>query len=209
VKWTRVPDLVEKRKVFLRGGWAYVPRQEQSSIVFHEFESKLEKALEVSSDMCCGPRVTSSQMTSRVLPRLDEDTRLLPILNNLSQGFVTGISSEWANASGENTDEIKAEMVDDLAKKHFPLCMRTLHENLQRDNHLKHFGRLQYGLFLKVRLCLTKIKSVLDFAIGVGGHNRRSSRFLAQVIQSHLRRQVQQRIQIQYSAFIWSRGKEG
>jgi DNA primase large subunit len=43
-------------------------------------------------------------------------------------------------------------MVDGLAKKHFPMCMRTLHDNLQRDNHLKYFGRLQYGLFLKVRL---------------------------------------------------------
>lgn len=89
-------------------------------------------------------------MTARLLPRLDEDTRLIPILNNLSQGFLAGISSEWANASGSTSgNEIKAEMVNDLAKKHFPLCMRTLHESLQKDNHLKHFGRLQYGLFLK------------------------------------------------------------
>lgn len=90
-------------------------------------------------------------MTARLLPRLDEDTRLVPILNNLSQGFLAGISSEWTTASDAgNTEAIKAEQVDGLAKKHFPLCMRTLHENLQRDNHLKHFGRLQYGLFLKV-----------------------------------------------------------
>ncbi|KDR84019.1 hypothetical protein GALMADRAFT_56635 [Galerina marginata CBS 339.88] len=136
VKWTRVPDLVERRKVFLKGGWAYVPSREQSSIVFQEFEVHLEKALE---------------MTARLLPRLDEDTRLLPILNNLSQGFLAGISSEWANASGSaNGEGIKAEQVNDLGKRHFPLCMRTLHETLQRDNHLKHFGRLQYGLFLKV-----------------------------------------------------------
>jgi DNA primase large subunit len=47
VKWTRVPDLVEKRRVFLKGGWAYVPRREQSSIVFQEFEVQLERALEV------------------------------------------------------------------------------------------------------------------------------------------------------------------
>lgn len=43
-------------------------------------------------------------------------------------------------------------MVDGLAGKHFPMCMRALHENLKRDNHLKYFGRLQYGLFLKVSL---------------------------------------------------------
>ena len=47
VKWTRVPDLVEKRKVFLKGGWAYVPGTAQSSIVFEEFERNLEKALKV------------------------------------------------------------------------------------------------------------------------------------------------------------------
>ncbi len=91
------------------------------------------------------------QTTARLLPRLDEDTRLVPILNNISQGFIAGISSDWANASGsENIDEIKAEMVDELAQKDFPLCMRMHHENLRRDEHIKHFGRLEYGLFLKV-----------------------------------------------------------
>jgi DNA primase large subunit len=44
-----VPDLVEKRKVFLKAGWAYVPSRDQSSIVFQEFETNLMKALEVRS----------------------------------------------------------------------------------------------------------------------------------------------------------------
>lgn len=136
VKWTRVPDLVEKRRVFLSKGWAYVPGKEQSSIVFQEFQVLLEKALE---------------MTARSLPRLDEDTRLIPILDNLSQGFLAGVPSDWGSSTGETSgDEIKAEMVDGLAKKHFPMCMGSLHETLRRDHHLKHFGRLQYGLFLKV-----------------------------------------------------------
>ncbi|KAF9246220.1 DNA primase large subunit [Melanogaster broomeanus] len=134
VHWTRVPDLVAKRRVLLREGFAYVPTREQSSFVFHEFERKLERALE---------------FTAKTLPRMDEDTRLVPILNNLSQGFLAGVPSEWSNplASG---DEIRADMIDDMAKKHFPMCMRNLHECLVRDHHLKHFGRLQYGLFLKV-----------------------------------------------------------
>ncbi|KAG6850627.1 hypothetical protein H0H93_010819 [Arthromyces matolae] len=136
VRWTRVPDLVEKRRVFLKGGWAYVPAKEQSSIVFQEFEVHLNRALE---------------MTARALPRLDEDTRIIPLLDNLSKGFLAGVPSEWVG-SGEptNGDEIKAEMVDDLSKKHFPLCMRSMHDSLRRDHHLKHYGRLHYGLFLKV-----------------------------------------------------------
>ncbi|PCH38083.1 DNA primase large subunit [Wolfiporia cocos MD-104 SS10] len=135
VKWTRVPDLVEKRRVFLKGGYAYVPSREQSSIVFQEFQTNLTKALD---------------MTAKALPRLDEDTRIVPILNNLSQGFLAGVSSEWSTAEAGSGDQITAGMVDDLARKHFPMCMRNLHDTLCRDRHLKHFGRLQYGLFLKV-----------------------------------------------------------
>ncbi|KAH7923862.1 DNA primase large subunit [Leucogyrophana mollusca] len=134
VRWTRVPDLVAKRKVLLRGGWAYVPSREQSSIIFQEFEANLARALE---------------HTAKALPRMDEDTRLVPILNNLSQGFLAGVPSGWSSAPASG-DEITAEMVDGIAKKHFPMCMRNLHESLMRDRHLKHFGRLQYGLFLKV-----------------------------------------------------------
>ncbi|KAJ2936721.1 hypothetical protein H1R20_g374, partial [Candolleomyces eurysporus] len=109
VKWSRVPDLVEKRRVFLKRGWAYVPSQEQSSIIFQEFETQLDKVLE---------------MTARLLPRLDEDARLVPILTNLSQGFIAGSSSDWMNENGEaNGDELKAEMIDDLSKKHFPITL--------------------------------------------------------------------------------------
>lgn len=94
------------------------------------------------------------QATSRAIPLVDEDTRLNPILDNLAQGFIAGIPSDWV-ASAEATGEgITADMVDSLAKQHFPLCMRVLHQSLRKDHHLKHFGRLHYGLFLKVRyLC--------------------------------------------------------
>lgn len=35
------------------------------------------------------------------------------------------------------------------AKTSYPLCMRFLHEALRTNHHLRHNGRLQYGLFLK------------------------------------------------------------
>ena len=83
-----------------------------------------------------------------MLPRLDED-RLTPILEHLSKGFVAGLPSEL-QAEFESSEAIRADQVDYLSK-HFPLCMRAMHVNLRKDRHLKHQGRLQYGLFLKVR----------------------------------------------------------
>ena len=137
VHWTRVADLVNQRRVFLAGGQAYVPVKEQFSLVLAEYTSRLNKALED---------------TSRALPRLDEDDRLLPVLDHLSISFLAGVTSQYTlKPEGEVGGElITAEMIDELAKRHFPACMRTLHDSLRDKKHLKHFGRLQYNLFLKV-----------------------------------------------------------
>lgn len=40
-------------------------------------------------------------------------------------------------------------MLVQLAKLSFPLCMRSIHNRLRGDHHLRHFARRQYGLFLK------------------------------------------------------------
>lgn len=76
----------------------------------------------------------------------------MPILDNLSKGFQAGVSSEWASKT-EGQEGLTADMIDEMAYKHYPACMRNLHMALRRDKHLKHYGRLQYGLFLKVRPC--------------------------------------------------------
>lgn len=87
------------------------------------------------------------QLTSRALPRLDEDDRLTPILEHLSKNFGTPDSgySEGETVPGA---PITAGSIDKMAH-HFPLCMRNLHIQLRKNKHLKHFGRLQYSLFLK------------------------------------------------------------
>lgn len=92
------------------------------------------------------------QLTARALPRLDEDDRLLPVLAHLSLGFIAGVTSDYSDSAVKLDDgsNITAAHVDALIRKHAPMCMRNLHENLRRDKHLKHYGRLQYNLFLKV-----------------------------------------------------------
>jgi DNA primase large subunit len=68
---------------------------------------------------------------------------LTPILQSISKQH---IGKEYnPNAKG---DSISYSDVDNLVQ-HFPPCMRTLHYALKAEAHLKHFGRLQYGLFLK------------------------------------------------------------
>lgn len=78
---------------------------------------------------------------------MDEDDRLTPILAHLSQNFTTPDVAYSTNAPLPGAD-ISARSIDALSAS-FPLCMQNLHRSLRRDSHLKHFGRLQYTLFLK------------------------------------------------------------
>lgn len=47
--------------------------------------------------------------------------------------------------------EVNIDDLDELAERSFPLCMKALHRGLKAEHKLKHFGRLQYGLFIKVQ----------------------------------------------------------
>lgn len=53
-----------------------------------------------------------------------------------------------SGTSAPDGAQISAANIDNLSQ-HFPACMSHLHRSLRRDAHLKHFGRLQYTLFLK------------------------------------------------------------
>ncbi|KAI9883555.1 MAG: hypothetical protein M1823_004676 [Watsoniomyces obsoletus] len=131
--WERVSELVEGRRVLVKMGKAYVPTREQGSMVLSEFTGRLERALE---------------LTSRALPRLDEDDRLTPILNHLSQNFSTPSSIADLSTPLPGGLTINSSTIDSLSV-HFPACMRNLHLTLRRTHHLKHYSRLQYSLFLK------------------------------------------------------------
>ena len=147
VDWMMVPELVAQRKVLVRGGWAYVPGGEQMSMVVHEFEQRLEKAMEVRIPPKLYIHTTNNlQLTARGLPRIDEDDRLTPILTHLSSTFLTPASS--AQTSFSTGDEITASSIPSLTSS-FPLCMSTLAHTLSTTHHLKHYARLQYTLFLK------------------------------------------------------------
>ncbi|MED6271506.1 DNA primase large subunit, partial [Characodon lateralis] len=122
-------DLVRTRKVYLKEGYAYIPHNEIVTIVLNDFRTRLSKAL---------------ALTARSLPAVHSDERLQPLLNHLSHSYLGQDYSVQKNAG-----KISLEQIDSLAGKSFPLCMRQLHQALRDNHHLRHGGRMQYGLFLK------------------------------------------------------------
>ncbi|XP_030628112.1 DNA primase large subunit [Chanos chanos] len=122
-------DLVRTRKVFLQGGYAYIPQQDIITIVLNDFRTRLSKAL---------------ALTARSLPAVQTDERLQPLLNHLSHAYV---GQDYSIQ--KNIGKISLEQIDSLSGKSFPLCMRQLHKALRENHHLRHGGRMQYGLFLK------------------------------------------------------------
>ncbi|XP_057198874.1 DNA primase large subunit [Triplophysa rosa] len=122
-------DLVRSRKVYLLAGNAYIPHQEIVTIVLNDFRTRLSKAL---------------AMTARSLPAVQSDERLQPLLNHLSHAYV---GQDYSIQ--KNIGKISLEQIDALAAKSFPLCKRHLHKALRESHHLRHGGRMQYGLFLK------------------------------------------------------------
>ncbi|NXE37682.1 PRI2 primase, partial [Ptilorrhoa leucosticta] len=122
-------DLFRARRVFIKDGFAYVPFKEIDVIVLNNYRTKLSKAL---------------ALTARSLPSIQSDERLQPLLSHLSHSYVGPDYSVQ-----KNTGKISLEQIDALSVKSFPLCMRQLHRALRDSHHLRHGGRMQYGLFLK------------------------------------------------------------
>ncbi|KAF6731524.1 DNA primase large subunit [Oryzias melastigma] len=122
-------DLVRGRKVYLKAGFAFVPHQEIVTIVLNDFRTQLSKAL---------------ALTARSLPAVHSDERLHPLLNHLSHAY---LGQDYSIQ--KNVGKISLEQIDPLSGKSFPLCMRQLHQALRENHHLRHGGRMQYGLFLK------------------------------------------------------------
>ncbi|CAH2001261.1 unnamed protein product [Acanthoscelides obtectus] len=129
VPFTDVLLLVKNRRVHVTKGYAYIPTQDLVVCIQTKFRAKLSEALNVSKTM---------------LPYLD-DERINSLLSNLHNMY-TGKSYV---IDENDTEHIDPAHLDAYAKKQFPLCMRHLHEVLRTQHHLKHKGRLTYGLFLK------------------------------------------------------------
>ncbi|XP_041989248.1 DNA primase large subunit-like [Aricia agestis] len=127
VKFYEVLDLVKARKVYLQGGFAFIPHRDFVSVLSAQFRTHLKQSLAIACQH---------------LGEIEQDERLVSLLKGLHQSY-TGVDYSDTKVA------IPIESIDSLSVKSFPLCMRQLHEQLRLAHHLKHGGRLQYGLFLK------------------------------------------------------------
>ncbi|CAH8869455.1 unnamed protein product [Trichobilharzia szidati] len=134
VHFTEVPELVRSRRVFIQGGYAFVPDPDLVSLVVSSFRTCLSRNL-AHLGLTLGSRTAC------------EENRVLPLLSSLSHRYLGEDYSTKAAVSGA----VKADDVDGLARQPglFPPCMSQLHEALKSHHHLRHTGRMQYGLFLK------------------------------------------------------------
>ncbi|KAI9296106.1 hypothetical protein K502DRAFT_323989 [Neoconidiobolus thromboides FSU 785] len=130
IPFEKVPELVSGRQVFIKNGFAYVPNEYSSSWIIGEFKNILRTGL---------------LNLSKALPNIDEDERLLPILNALS----TKSFSTYDPLKSQRKDVKISYNEIPNASKHFPLCMYSSYKGLTKNKHLKHGARMQFGLFLK------------------------------------------------------------
>lgn len=131
VPFTQALDLVQRRQVYVKAGTAYVPETKLVQLVTERFRANLSRQLVLLNTVPATPELErSSTFLKNVSTVQTVDTSSF-----LSDGDESG--------SNLNANTVKAHL------KHMPLCMAQLQLGLQQDHHLKHWGRLQYGLFLK------------------------------------------------------------
>jgi DNA primase large subunit len=131
VPFTIALDLVSTRQVYVHRGQAYIPASKLLHIVTAKFRTQLSRQLVWLS----------------AVPKSSQDLgRTQALVDNLATSAVGSYqqqTGEFAGTSSLTSNTVQAHV------KHMPLCMVSLQLGLQADQKLKHWGRLQYGLFLK------------------------------------------------------------
>ncbi|RWS19732.1 primase: variant-like protein, partial [Leptotrombidium deliense] len=126
-------DVVKSRNAYVNDGYAYISATAMVSIIVYKFQLELAQAL--------------ATLFVR-LSELNEERRLLPLIDNIYNMSLN--KKKLLDAASRRPGyHVTPEMLDDLSKQSFPPCMQNIHETLRSNHHLKHFGRLHYGLFLK------------------------------------------------------------
>ena len=141
--------LFSDRSVQVKAGYALLPLYKIQSLMLAEFREKLGKKLELAHKHFPGV--------------VAKDPRMKELLLRMNDQY-TGPDYSEHESRGMGGSGLKinlAELTSVANSADYPPCMKVLHKKLVSNHHLRHFGRLQYGLFLK-GAGLT-LKESLDF----------------------------------------------
>eukprot|EP00826_Nyctotherus_ovalis_P066046 TRINITY_DN9736_c0_g2_i7.p1 TRINITY_DN9736_c0_g2~~TRINITY_DN9736_c0_g2_i7.p1 ORF type:complete len:370 (-),score=127.21 TRINITY_DN9736_c0_g2_i7:139-1248(-) len=126
-----VYSLLSMRKYFLRNGLLYIPDTELpycAQVIFKDYLTKtLARAMSKEPDISADPRI------AKLLAKV--------------RGWQS--THGYASWKGKVEGKINIAELDSLSRQFYPPCAKVLHNGLKANSHLKHDGRMQYGLFLK------------------------------------------------------------
>ena len=132
IPFTQALDLIATRACYVHGGLAYVPLPKVVSILSNSFRMSLSQSLTLGATAFAS------------LP--EEGARIQPLLKTMNSQY-TG-ANRYTDSGLSGDTQLTAATINELQHS-MPLCMSQLHKGLEQDHKLKHWGRLQYGLFLK------------------------------------------------------------
>ena len=153
VPFVEALDLLSKRECYLYHGMAYMTEHKLIAILLQKFRTSLSQSLLY---MCQHNSMSSSSTPSNhpnttTTSTHAESLRLEPFLRNINRCLTNPSSSDTHDIDGNaihGSNTITASTLLQY-RNNMPLCMRQLQIGLEQDKKLKHWGRLQYGLFLK------------------------------------------------------------
>lgn len=141
VDFTHALNYVARRSVLVKDGYAYLTRYEIITVICDIFDKHLEAELKYARQ-----HLDTSQ------PQVQH---LLEALSMVYLDFNEKVEesrrlARRADCSDQqNPFKIDIDNLDEALRRHYPPCMRYMHESLIEDHHLKHQARLYYGAFLR------------------------------------------------------------
>lgn len=144
---------LSRRSIPLRDGYAYLTRHQIMIVVSDVYADHLDKELKYARQ--------------HLNTQLPQARVLLESLETVYTEFQEKIKDQnkkaklLENGESKNPYKLDIDNIDEVSTVHFPPCMRHMHESLRKDHHMKHFGRLYYGTFL--RSCGVELEDSINF----------------------------------------------
>lgn len=130
--------LVRDRQVLCHKGKAVLQFSQAHEVFLAVYRTQLARGLQDAYHL----RNKSESMSN------EEDAHSSMLL--MLDAFLTRFVADPQDNLREMTEGVvRHQDIAGLAQTHFPLCMRRIDTSVREHGHLKHHGRLMYGLFLK------------------------------------------------------------